>query len=212
MTPLLRLAAGAGAGIVGMSATYPLDMVRGRLTVQGERKTSQYRGIWDCTRQIIKQARPPGLPGRAPAPNTTRGTLANRVCVAACPLAPGRQQCCCHKARKRQAARARDGAAPARAGAEQRGGPLAAGASWSRASARRARAGGRDRFVEGLAAERDRRGAVRGPELCGVRDAEGRRPEVLWRARAAPPSHWSHLSCLQVRLVARPYGTRRACV
>ncbi|KAK9827624.1 hypothetical protein WJX81_008016 [Elliptochloris bilobata] len=55
MTPLLRLAAGAGAGIVGMSATYPLDMVRGRLTVQGERKTSQYRGIWDCTRQIIKQ-------------------------------------------------------------------------------------------------------------------------------------------------------------
>ena len=28
MTPLLRLAAGAGAGIVGMSATYPLDMVR----------------------------------------------------------------------------------------------------------------------------------------------------------------------------------------
>lgn len=58
MTPLLRLAAGAGAGIVGMSATYPLDMVRGRLTVQGERKTSQYRGIWDCTRQIVKQARP----------------------------------------------------------------------------------------------------------------------------------------------------------
>lgn len=57
MTPLLRLAAGAGAGIVGMSATYPLDMVRGRLTVQGERKTSQYRGIWDCTRQIVKQAR-----------------------------------------------------------------------------------------------------------------------------------------------------------
>jgi len=34
MTPLLRLSAGAGAGIVAMSATYPLDMVRGRLTVQ----------------------------------------------------------------------------------------------------------------------------------------------------------------------------------
>ena len=28
MTPLLRLTAGAGAGIVAMSATYPLDMVR----------------------------------------------------------------------------------------------------------------------------------------------------------------------------------------
>ena len=34
MTPLLRLSAGAVAGIIGMSATYPLDMVRGRLTIQ----------------------------------------------------------------------------------------------------------------------------------------------------------------------------------
>ena len=32
-------------------------MARERLTVQGERKTSRYRGIWDCTRQIVKQAR-----------------------------------------------------------------------------------------------------------------------------------------------------------
>lgn len=29
LTPVLRLLAGAGAGIVAMSATYPLDMVRG---------------------------------------------------------------------------------------------------------------------------------------------------------------------------------------
>jgi len=35
LTPGLRLGAGAVAGIVAMSATYPLDMVRGRLTVQG---------------------------------------------------------------------------------------------------------------------------------------------------------------------------------
>lgn len=34
LTPLLRLAAGATAGIIAMSATYPMDMVRGRLTVQ----------------------------------------------------------------------------------------------------------------------------------------------------------------------------------
>jgi solute carrier family 25 phosphate transporter 23/24/25/41 len=34
MGPLMRLAAGAGAGIIAMSATYPLDMIRGRLTVQ----------------------------------------------------------------------------------------------------------------------------------------------------------------------------------
>lgn len=34
LTPLLRLGAGATAGIIAMSATYPMDMVRGRLTVQ----------------------------------------------------------------------------------------------------------------------------------------------------------------------------------
>lgn len=34
LTPVLRLGAGACAGIIAMSATYPMDMVRGRLTVQ----------------------------------------------------------------------------------------------------------------------------------------------------------------------------------
>lgn len=34
LTPLLRLGAGACAGIIAMSATYPMDLVRGRLTVQ----------------------------------------------------------------------------------------------------------------------------------------------------------------------------------
>lgn len=53
MTPLLRLSAGACAGIVGMSATYPLDMVRGRLTIQ--EKQGQYRGISHATASIIRE-------------------------------------------------------------------------------------------------------------------------------------------------------------
>ncbi len=51
MTPLLRLSAGAVAGIIGMSATYPLDMVRGRLTIQVLPPTRIYpmRGHGTCT-------------------------------------------------------------------------------------------------------------------------------------------------------------------
>eukprot|EP00967_Tisochrysis_lutea_P001215 scaffold1605_cov18-Tisochrysis_lutea.AAC.1 len=54
MTPLMRLAAGAGAGIIAMSATYPLDMVRGRLTVQ-EGKGGQYKGIWHAASVIMRE-------------------------------------------------------------------------------------------------------------------------------------------------------------
>lgn len=54
MTPVLRLCAGAGAGIVAMSATYPLDMVRGRLTVQRSGEGAQYRGIIHATGLIVR--------------------------------------------------------------------------------------------------------------------------------------------------------------
>ena len=54
MTPLLRLSAGAGAGIIAMSATYPLDMVRGRLTVQ-EALNKQYKGIFHCASVIARE-------------------------------------------------------------------------------------------------------------------------------------------------------------
>jgi len=54
LTPLLRLVAGAGAGIVGMSATYPMDMVRGRITVQ-EGTNQQYRGMFHATRCIVAE-------------------------------------------------------------------------------------------------------------------------------------------------------------
>jgi hypothetical protein len=62
LNPVLRLMAGAGAGIIAMSATYPLDMVRGRLTVQ-EGKNSQYRGMMHATRVIIKEVRSEGAGG-----------------------------------------------------------------------------------------------------------------------------------------------------
>jgi len=54
LTPLLRLGAGAGAGIVGMSATYPMDMVRGRITIQ-EGTNQQYRGMLHATRCIVAE-------------------------------------------------------------------------------------------------------------------------------------------------------------
>ncbi|KAG2444147.1 hypothetical protein HYH02_009086 [Chlamydomonas schloesseri] len=57
LTPGTRLIAGACAGIIAMSATYPLDMVRGRLTVQ-EGKNQQYRGIMHATRTILAQEGP----------------------------------------------------------------------------------------------------------------------------------------------------------
>lgn len=55
ITPLTRLAAGACAGIIAMSATYPLDMVRGRLTVQ--EGTGMYNGMWHATKTIMREVR-----------------------------------------------------------------------------------------------------------------------------------------------------------
>ncbi len=43
----------AGAGIVGMSATYPMDMVRGRITIQ-EAGNAQYRGLLHATGCIVR--------------------------------------------------------------------------------------------------------------------------------------------------------------
>ena len=44
----------SGAGIIGMSATYPMDMVRGRITIQ-ESGRPQYRGLLHATGCIVRE-------------------------------------------------------------------------------------------------------------------------------------------------------------
>ncbi|XP_044484844.1 mitochondrial adenine nucleotide transporter ADNT1-like [Mangifera indica] len=61
LTPLLRLGAGACAGIIAMSATYPMDMVRGRLTVQTDKSPHQYRGIFHALSTVLKEEGPRAL-------------------------------------------------------------------------------------------------------------------------------------------------------
>ncbi|OMO79704.1 Endoplasmic reticulum-adenine nucleotide transporter [Corchorus capsularis] len=61
LTPVLRLGAGACAGIIAMSATYPMDMVRGRLTVQTDKSPRQYRGIIHALSTVLKEEGPRAL-------------------------------------------------------------------------------------------------------------------------------------------------------
>ncbi|KAF9602076.1 hypothetical protein IFM89_024843 [Coptis chinensis] len=61
LTPLLRLGAGACAGIIAMSATYPMDMVRGRLTVQTDKSPYQYRGIFHALTTVFREEGPRAL-------------------------------------------------------------------------------------------------------------------------------------------------------
>lgn len=61
LTPGLRLVSGACAGIIAMSATYPMDMVRGRLTVQTEKSPYQYRGIFHALSTVLREEGPRAL-------------------------------------------------------------------------------------------------------------------------------------------------------
>ncbi|CAN6718596.1 unnamed protein product [Malus baccata var. baccata] len=61
LTPLLRLGGGACAGIIAMSATYPMDMVRGRLTVQTDMSPQQYRGIYHALTTVFREEGPRAL-------------------------------------------------------------------------------------------------------------------------------------------------------
>lgn len=49
------MVAGAMAGIIAMSSTYHLDMVRGRLTVQEGFHKQQYRGILHAYQEIVSK-------------------------------------------------------------------------------------------------------------------------------------------------------------
>lgn len=61
LTPLLCLGAGACAGIIAMSATYPMDMVRGRITVQTEMSPYQYRGMFHALSAVLREEGPRAL-------------------------------------------------------------------------------------------------------------------------------------------------------
>ncbi|KAK3434949.1 hypothetical protein EUGRSUZ_D02348 [Eucalyptus grandis] len=61
LTPPLRLGAGACAGIIAMSATYPMDLVRGRLTVQTENSPYQYRGMFHALSSVLREEGPRAL-------------------------------------------------------------------------------------------------------------------------------------------------------
>eukprot|EP00899_Mesostigma_viride_P011019 jgi/Mesvir1/19919/Mv13190-RA.1 len=61
MTPISRLVCGGAAGIVAMSSTYPLEMVRGRLSVQGDGSAAKYRGMVHAATSIIRQEGPLAL-------------------------------------------------------------------------------------------------------------------------------------------------------
>lgn len=53
--PVLRLTAGALAGVVSSTVTYPLDLIRTRLAVQGEGSERRYKNIRHAFITIIKE-------------------------------------------------------------------------------------------------------------------------------------------------------------
>ena len=55
LLPVEKLCVGASAGATSVMVTYPMDLVRGKLTVQGGVVNTQYRGMVDCARQTVAE-------------------------------------------------------------------------------------------------------------------------------------------------------------
>lgn len=53
--PVWRLCAGAMAGITSVTVTYPLDLVRTRLSAQGEGINRKYKNVRHCFQTILKE-------------------------------------------------------------------------------------------------------------------------------------------------------------
>ena len=59
--PLPRLLYGASAGLIGQSASYPLDIVRRRMQTQGVASSVQYRTIWWTLMYVLNREGVRGL-------------------------------------------------------------------------------------------------------------------------------------------------------
>ncbi|GAU19046.1 hypothetical protein TSUD_193830 [Trifolium subterraneum] len=71
LTPLLRLGAGACAGIIAMSATYPMDLVRGCLTVQILYVGLKF-SVYESLKDWLIQTKPLGIAHDSELSVTTR--------------------------------------------------------------------------------------------------------------------------------------------
>ncbi|XP_051129671.1 mitochondrial adenine nucleotide transporter ADNT1-like [Andrographis paniculata] len=58
---LVRFGAGSCAGAISLTATYPLDMVQGRLSVQTDKSSRRYRGIFHALRTVMVEEGPRAL-------------------------------------------------------------------------------------------------------------------------------------------------------
>ena len=160
----------------GMSATYPLDMVRGRLTVQNIQGINRYRGILHATSVIIKEV----------SPGSTQGLKGFRISRA---NKPRSTELC----QLQMQPEALDGEAVYIS---------AKLLSFTHLMIKLSPAGGDYCSVEGLATKCHWRHTLRGAHLCGVRDPKGLRPEVLRQASTPSLLHCclAHLLSLPARL------------